>query len=70
MDKQKEIFTKIYNENIWRGEESKSGKGSDSSQTSRLVLKLKILIKELSIKPCRILSIWLPMDAPRCNSSL
>lgn len=49
MNVQKEIFTKIYKENIWHGKESKSGRGSDSDQTNRLIIKLIDTIKELNI---------------------
>lgn len=43
-------FTKIYQENIWGGAESKSGKGSDTAQTEYLKPKLIELINKLGIK--------------------
>ncbi|MCK9556267.1 glycosyltransferase [bacterium] len=45
-----EIFTKIYQHNKWRGTESKSGKGSDSIQTSELISALPAFFKKWGLK--------------------
>lgn len=46
----KELFTKYYKENTWRGQESVSGPGSDYEQTKFLVPELQILLKRFNIK--------------------
>jgi len=46
----KEIFTAVYNKNTWGSEESKSGKGSDITQTSTIIKKLPIFLNKLNIR--------------------
>ncbi|HNP62071.1 MAG TPA: class I SAM-dependent methyltransferase [Nitrospirales bacterium] len=43
------IFTEIYKENYWRGENSVSGQGSDLEQTQTIVKELPILFDKLKI---------------------
>lgn len=45
-----EIFTRIYNDNKWKGSESVSGPGSSLDATSPIRSKLPDLFKELQIK--------------------
>lgn len=45
-----DIFTRIYERNGWRGEESVSGTGSDSQQTRRLIALLPELFREYQIR--------------------
>lgn len=46
----KDRFTKYYHSNYWGGKESLSGRGSDSSQTETLLIELRKLFNDLSIK--------------------
>ena len=46
----KEIFTKIYRENYWRGENSVSGSGSDDSQVQTIIKEVNLLITKFKIK--------------------
>lgn len=46
----KELFTKQYQLNLFKGRESKSGPGSDTEQTSTLKVKLINLIQDLNIQ--------------------
>jgi len=50
MSKLKEIFTNIYNKDVWQGRESKSGKGSDIENTKDFIPELVKLIKKLEVK--------------------
>ena len=45
-----EIFKNIYKHNLWGGNESISGRGSDSDQTENIIKELPILFKEFNIK--------------------
>jgi SAM-dependent methyltransferase len=45
----KDIFTKIYDNNYWRGSESVSGTGSSLEQTQHLRIELEKLISEFNI---------------------
>ena len=45
----KQIFQKIYDENLWRGSESRSGPGSSRQATKSICDKLPLLIDSLSI---------------------
>ena len=44
-----EIFTDIYTNNKWRGKESVSGPGSDTSQTKTIIKELPILFNNFGI---------------------
>jgi hypothetical protein len=44
------LFTSIYKNNKWRGAESRSGKGSDSTQTSTIVSTLPSFFKKWNIR--------------------
>lgn len=46
----KDLFTRYYKENIWRGKESLSGPGSDYEQTKYLIPELSMLFKTYDIK--------------------
>lgn len=46
----KDLFTKYYKENSWRGIESLSGPGSDYEQTKYLIPELQIFLKNFNIK--------------------
>jgi SAM-dependent methyltransferase len=46
----KEIFTKIYNDNIWGSKETASGTGSELNATIPLRLRLPILFKKYNIR--------------------
>lgn len=46
----KDIFTKYYTHNIWNGDRSKSGPGSDIEQTMFLIRELEFLLKKYEIK--------------------
>lgn len=46
----KEVFSEIYETNKWKGERSRSGTGSDPSQTQVIIASLNNLIKELEVK--------------------
>jgi len=50
LNEEKELYTKIYNNNIWGGKESKSGKGSDLDQTKRIINRIPHLVKNYEIK--------------------
>lgn len=50
MVKYKDIFTKYFENNSWRGKESVSGPGSDPEQTRFLIPEFQFLISELGIK--------------------
>src|ERR1019366_7473416 len=45
-----DIFTRIYNNNAWSGEESRSGPGSSVAETAALREKLPALFAELKIR--------------------
>jgi|SRR5579883_1215867 len=49
-DHVKNIFIEIYKKNYWGNEESRSGNGSDLSQTEVVRRELPILIKEFELK--------------------
>jgi 2-polyprenyl-3-methyl-5-hydroxy-6-metoxy-1,4-benzoquinol methylase len=44
------VFNRIYTGNRWRGKESVSGPGSDSSQTQALSRKLPLLLREIKVR--------------------
>ena len=46
----RDIFTRIYQGNLWNSTESKSGTGSELKQTERLVEELNNLIHQLNIR--------------------
>lgn len=46
----KEIFTKIYEENLWSSSESKSGPGSEMKNTEVIRRELPVLFKKFEIK--------------------
>lgn len=46
----KEIFEKIYKENIWEGTESVSGIGANKIQTEKIIDEIPNVIKELQVK--------------------
>ncbi|EIJ81319.1 hypothetical protein PB1_00190 [Bacillus methanolicus PB1] len=46
----KNIFSFIYNRNIWGSSESVSGPGSSIAQTKTIIQELPILIKKLQIR--------------------
>ncbi len=46
----REIFTKIYNDNLWASSESKSGSGSELKNTNVLRKELSVLLKKYEIK--------------------
>ena len=46
---EEKIFTEIYKKNIWSGNDSISGKGSDSDQTRTIIKELSCLLHELEI---------------------
>lgn len=52
----KERFTKIFEDNIFEGVESVSGRGSDLSQTKTIRQEIPLLLKDLAVKKM--------MDAP------
>lgn len=45
-----EIFTEFFEANKWRGNESRSGRGSDDDQTALIIKSLPSLFKELGVK--------------------
>lgn len=45
-----ETFTKVYKTNYWKGDESRSGRGSSLAATEGVRNNLPILIKELNVK--------------------
>ena len=45
-----DVFTRIYAGNRWSGQESVSGRGSDSSQTQALSRKLPPLLREIKVR--------------------
>lgn len=46
----KDIFTRIYTDNLWNSPESKSGTGSELKQTKRLIEELNNLIHQFNIR--------------------
>ena len=44
------VFTRIYKENRWKSQDSKSGEGSSLEQTESIRKELPVIIKELGIK--------------------
>jgi len=50
MEELKEVFTKIYEENLWTSEESKSGLGSELKSTEVIRKELPEVFKKFSIK--------------------
>jgi hypothetical protein len=46
----KSTFTEIYHSNLWKGVESLSGPGSDTSQTQMIIVELEKLIRDYEIK--------------------
>jgi SAM-dependent methyltransferase len=46
----KEIFTEIYEKNLWASEESKSGSGSEIRNTEAIRRELPILLKKFNIQ--------------------
>ena len=49
-DTTEEIFSNIYNKNLWQSENSKSGKGSEINETKTLIRDLKSLFKKYNIR--------------------
>ena len=45
----KSHFTRIYEKNIWKGKESRSGEGSTYEQTKEIRQKIPVLMKELRV---------------------
>ncbi|MDD2287074.1 MAG: class I SAM-dependent methyltransferase [Paludibacter sp.] len=46
----RDIFTRIYQDNLWNSPESKSGTGSELKQTARLIKGLNDLIHQFNIR--------------------
>ncbi|MFO7722557.1 MAG: class I SAM-dependent methyltransferase [Bacteroidales bacterium] len=44
------VFTEIYEKNLWGGEQSRSGPGSDPNQTNKLVNELPALLHRYQVK--------------------
>ena len=45
-----DIFGDIYSQNLWHGRESKSGRGSDITETKELITRLPIVLSKYAIK--------------------
>lgn len=43
-------FTDVYNKNLWQGQKSRSGKGSDREQTEYLITRLKEFLQRENVK--------------------